>query len=166
MIQFTSKERKALVFLAVIISLGLFVQWLLPHKVKSDQYDYTMQDSLFKALAADTISESQPIEYPTAPKQKPPKRSKKKNLLLPKSINVNSDGQKELEKLPGIGPKTAQAIIIYREQNGPFTKLEQLKNVKRIGPKTLQKISPFIYLNKEVNVQHKTDSLKNPVTDQ
>ena len=160
MIQFTSKERKALLFLVVIISLGLFVQWLLPHKVKSNQYDYTLQDSLFKALAADTISESRQTEDPIPQKQKSAKMTKKKTQLQPKSINANSAGQKELEKLPGIGPKTAQAIITYREENGPFTDLEQLKNVKRIGPKTLQKINPFIFLDKISTTQDEADSLK------
>jgi len=150
MIRLTSKERKALLILIIILGAAALFQWTLPHQVKSDQYDYTLQDSLFRTLAADTIppdpvqQENPQIKPPRKRTKKQPSKTKKK--LSEKSININSAGQLKLEKLPGIGPKTAQAIINYREQNGPFSKLEQLKKVKRIGPKTLQKISPYIFI--------------------
>ena len=48
-------------------------------------------------------------------------------------ININTASQAELEKLPGIGEKTAEKIIEYREENGPFQSIEDLKNVSGIG---------------------------------
>ena len=48
-------------------------------------------------------------------------------------VNINSANQTELETLPGIGPSLAQKIIEYREQNGKFQKIEDIKNVKGIG---------------------------------
>jgi competence protein ComEA len=59
-------------------------------------------------------------------------------------INLNSATQAELESLPGIGPKTAQKIIEYREKNGPFQKIEDILNVPDIGPKTFEEIKDFI----------------------
>lgn len=50
-------------------------------------------------------------------------------------ININTANAAELESLPGIGPSRSKAIISYREENGLFTKPEDLMNVSGIGPK-------------------------------
>lgn len=48
-------------------------------------------------------------------------------------VNINTANKEKLETLPGIGETTAQKIIDYREQNGKFTKIEDLRNVSGIG---------------------------------
>lgn len=48
-------------------------------------------------------------------------------------VNINTASQTELETLNGIGPSTASKIIEYREENGKFRKIEDLKNVSGIG---------------------------------
>ncbi|MYA78622.1 MAG: helix-hairpin-helix domain-containing protein [Gemmatimonadetes bacterium] len=64
------------------------------------------------------------------------------NLLLP----VNTAPASELQKLPGIGPKLAEAIIDYRTRSGPFERVEQLLEVKGIGPAKLGRIRPLVML--------------------
>jgi competence protein ComEA len=59
-------------------------------------------------------------------------------------ININTAAQAELESLPRIGPAIAQRIIDYRTANGPFTTIEQIMNVKGIGPATFEQIKNFI----------------------
>lgn len=59
-------------------------------------------------------------------------------------ININFASQAELESLPGIGPTTAQKIIQYREQNGPFLTTEDIINVPGIGPGTYERIKDLI----------------------
>ncbi|HLQ70737.1 MAG TPA: helix-hairpin-helix domain-containing protein, partial [Bacillota bacterium] len=53
-------------------------------------------------------------------------------------VRINHATQEEIESLNGIGPSKAQAIIQYREENGPFQKEEDLLDVPGIGEKTLE----------------------------
>ena len=48
-------------------------------------------------------------------------------------INLNTASQTELETVTGIGPSTALKIIKYREENGKFKSIEELKNISGIG---------------------------------
>ncbi len=59
-------------------------------------------------------------------------------------ININTASKEELMKLPGVGEVTAQKIIDYREKNGEFSSIEDLKKVDRIGDKTLEKFKDKI----------------------
>ena len=59
-------------------------------------------------------------------------------------VNVNLATAIELEALPGIGSVIAQRIIEYREQHGPFHSLNELAQVKGIGPKKLEKLKDLV----------------------
>ena len=48
-------------------------------------------------------------------------------------VNINTATQTQLETLSGIGPSTALKIIKYREENGKFKTIEDIKNVPGIG---------------------------------
>ncbi len=53
-------------------------------------------------------------------------------------VNINSATLEELERLPGVGPATARAILEYRRARGSFSSVEDLLGVKGIGPKKLE----------------------------
>ncbi|WP_079509818.1 helix-hairpin-helix domain-containing protein [Mesobacillus jeotgali] len=55
-------------------------------------------------------------------------------------VNLNSAQTDELQTLPGVGPAKAEAIIEYRETNGPFKVIEDLKEISGIGEKTFEKL--------------------------
>ena len=55
-------------------------------------------------------------------------------------INLNTATETQLQSITGVGPVTAQRIIAYRGVIGRFTSVEQLLEIKGIGPKTLDKI--------------------------
>jgi competence protein ComEA len=73
-------------------------------------------------------------------------------LPTPTPYGLSSDGRIDinladtvlLQTLPKIGPKTAQSIIEYREIQGPFENIEQIQEVKGIGPATFEGIKDLI----------------------
>ena len=60
------------------------------------------------------------------------------------TININKATEKEFETLPGIGPSLASKIIEYRNQNGKFGSIEDIKNVNGIGDNKYEKIKDLI----------------------
>jgi competence protein ComEA len=59
-------------------------------------------------------------------------------------VNVNTATVSDLDALPGIGPTTAQTIVDYRLQHGPFQIIQDLQNVPGIGPATYDRIKDYI----------------------
>ena len=59
-------------------------------------------------------------------------------------IDVNTATAEELEALPNIGPVLAQRIVAYREEHGPFQRVDQLMAVERIGPATYEAIHHLV----------------------
>ena len=55
-------------------------------------------------------------------------------------VHLNRASESELQTVSGIGQKRAQDIIAYRDANGPFRSVDDLKNVSGIGEKTLEKL--------------------------
>jgi competence protein ComEA len=60
------------------------------------------------------------------------------------SVNVNTATVEELTALPGIGEKRAQAIVEARKQKGGFKSVDELEEVKGIGPANLEKLRPYL----------------------
>jgi competence protein ComEA len=63
------------------------------------------------------------------------------------AVNINTANQSELDGVKGIGPSKAQAIIDYRTKNGPFKSLDDLKNVKGFGDKSIAKLKGELSVN-------------------
>ena len=53
-------------------------------------------------------------------------------------ININTASVEELVQLDRVGPRYAERIVAFREQNGPFTAPEDIMQVAGIGPKTFE----------------------------
>ncbi|GGB04475.1 competence protein ComE [Macrococcus hajekii] len=61
-------------------------------------------------------------------------------------VNINTATESELQNIPGIGPKKAADILMYREQHNGFKSKEEIKEIKGIGDKTYMTLEPFIEL--------------------
>jgi competence protein ComEA len=84
-----------------------------------------------------------PTPPPTATETPTPSRS----LSLPVSgakVNINTATLAELDTLPRIGPAIAQRIIDYRTANGDFKRIEDIQNVRGIGPATFEQLKDLI----------------------
>jgi competence protein ComEA len=99
------------------------------------------------SLALPRSAEAPPSPQPALPAAAPAPRPQASggNKIQPGDppINVNTATADELQRLPGIGPVTAQAIIASRA-NAAFQSVNDLDRVKGIGPKTLEKLRPFV----------------------
>ena len=63
-------------------------------------------------------------------------------------IDINEANWLEYAMLDGIGEVLAKRIVSYREKHGPFSAVEELRNVKGIGKKTFKKIEPHLIIRK------------------
>jgi len=70
--------------------------------------------------------------------------SQSNNGMKAQKVNLNKADEAALTTLSGIGPSKAQSIISYREENGSFKTIEDLKKVSGIGEKTFEKLKDFI----------------------
>jgi comEA protein len=55
-------------------------------------------------------------------------------------VNLNLATAAQIASLPGIGPKTADLIVQYRQKNGPFKKIEEIMNIRGVGEKSFLRI--------------------------
>ncbi len=61
-------------------------------------------------------------------------------------VELNTATAEQLDTLPGVGPVTAQAILQWRTDNGPFTSVDELLEVSGIGDATLADLRPYVYV--------------------
>ena len=80
-----------------------------------------------------------------APAKKAAKPAKAK-LAQGAKVNINTASADELAKLPRVGPKMAQRILEYRSAHKSFKSVDELRNVKGIGPKVLDGMRPYLAL--------------------
>jgi len=59
-------------------------------------------------------------------------------------IEINSATVEQLQEVPGIGPTLAARIIDFRDEHGPFERVEDLLNVQGIGVRTLERMRPYL----------------------
>ncbi len=128
---FTPQESKAIIFLIVILLMGSgvavykkyhpdFAPELLMEK------NFPEQNKVFEPVKSSAISENIDLKIPD------------------RKVNLNTATLKELESLPGIGSELGKRILEFREKKGNFSTIDEIVNVKGIGPKTLEKLKTLI----------------------
>ena len=73
-------------------------------------------------------------------------------------INLNTASIEQLQKLPGIGPNTAKAIVDFRNHSGPFQRVEDLLAIKGISKSKLEKLRPYVTVGPAPPKRHSDES--------
>ena len=93
-----------------------------------------------------TVPEKAPVAAEGRAAQGAPTASGAARSLPDGMVNINTADEKDLDKLPGIGPAMAKRIIEYRTENGAFQSPEEIKRVKGIGDAKYEKMKDKIVL--------------------
>ncbi|MEB7791667.1 helix-hairpin-helix domain-containing protein [Enterococcus faecalis] len=96
-------------------------------KVKDQMIIYVPKKGESVAQSLETLQESAPAQQNQEEK-----------------INVNTATEAELQTISGIGAKKAQEIIRFRDEQGPFKTVEELKNVPGIGEKIVERLKDML----------------------
>ncbi len=154
---FTETEFKVLLFLGIVFFAGIIIKYFNLDKSVYKNFDYRQEDSLFWVSDSSNIQQQSEIKVRSENEEMKSKvlgfhqnefsGFRKKEPLKEFSININSADKNSLMKLPGIGEKTAQKIIDYRNKMRKFNSVKDLMNVKGIQKARLEKIKKYIYVN-------------------
>lgn len=104
-------------------------------------------------VSSSSASPSRPVTSPglalvtpVSPGKTAPSGKKDEAQLRLHPVNLNTATLEELQRLPGVGPKMAERIVAFRQENGRFKSLSDLDNVKGIGEKRMDKLGPLVTL--------------------
>ena len=136
-------------YLTIVLSILIVLIIILLVKLS---FKTTIKDPVFQvSYAQETMLPEKSTEPESKESKIPSAKAKEENIkkedpmeketLL---VDLNSATKEELMELPGVGPKMAEAMIQYREENKGFSSEKDLMNISGIGEKRYKRIEPFI----------------------
>ena len=148
MISFTGQERRILLVLVCTFLVGLIIKGI-QHE-RDENHLQILESSVSKFDSEYSAIAMEKSEKPVQTGKQVARQTKSKDTLR---IDINSAEEKLLVLLPRIGPVLASRIVEYRIKNGPFLTLDDVIKVRGIGPKTLERIRPYIYISQDTTIK-------------
>jgi comEA protein len=140
---FTQTQRKAILFLIAIFTLIVAYHYVDQIVYRPEPFDFSQFDEEFDARKDSIeklLEQDEVYDNPVGSESEQSATAPKTEII----VNINSASLKELATLPRIGPVIARRIIDYRNQNGGFTKKEDIMEVRGIGEKTYESLKGLI----------------------
>ncbi len=123
----TKTEKRVILFLVCTLLVGGGIRLYQQAFPSPSRFDYRTSDSTFSALSAETVGDSsESIKGTTV------------------ALNINTATKQELMALLGIGEIIANRIIQYRQESGAFASVEDLRAIKGMSGKRLERLKPLI----------------------
>ena len=123
----TATERRVLLFVTGAFVAGLGIRLFQETFPATPDISYETADSTFAALSAAAL---------TGPEHKPQEQAG--------PLDLNTATKQQLVALPGIGDVTAERIILYREDHGPFKSVDDLRKVKGISKNRFEQLKSLV----------------------
>lgn len=140
----TRAECTFLIAASFLLVVGLATRYLIDPTIPVTESAYVESDRLFNQGNGQVTGQSSgEYEHPLSALD-----TTHAPLADSFKLNLNTAGVTELEQLPRIGPVMASRIVAYREAHGGFKSIRDLLQVNGIGGKTLERIEPFVYVEK------------------
>jgi comEA protein len=127
----TKTERNVILFLSVTMLIGAGIRLYQASVPEPSKFDYRTSDSTFAAASA-------------VPEDSLAAREEDEVAEEAEVLDINTATQEQLMKLPGVGAVTAARIVSARNEMGRFKTVEDLRAVKGISQKKLEKLAPMI----------------------
>ncbi len=122
------RERALLAIIAAIVSVGSAVRLIAAHRPEWIPQRRNAPGPAVEAAVEPPFGTAEALD----------------SLFVNGKLDLNRAGPDHLVLLPGIGPALADRIVRTRERLGAFDTIEAVTAVKGIGPKTLQRLAPFV----------------------
>jgi comEA protein len=156
-LQITRSERIAMSLLMITLVIFSTMALITEPKANYDPIYYEEIERIFYERSAQIETEREEILSRYEPQRVSDQRSIDEDKQTPaitevskeepKPVNINTAGSEELQELPGIGPAYAERIIEWREENGEFTSIDQLLEIRGIGERRMEQLRPYVVLN-------------------
>jgi len=138
----TRRESMAILTLSALLFLGLVVQEVRPPAEPPNPTAHEQMKARFEARTARLPGANRPAAGDAGLSSDSSAQLEAATVRM----NLNTASAAALQQLPGIGPALSGRILAHRQSEGPFVEVAEITQVRGIGPKTLARLTPMLYV--------------------